>query len=117
MVAGATAVSGAVQTIRPELVLGLISAEHDRLARQLFSTIGMFMTGSGCLLAQSLAPAPDRTVLRWVGLEKLGAAIALTVGVRRAVFKRRVLAVAAFDLTSGVLCLARARTMDPAELR
>ena len=117
VVAGATAVSGAVQTIRPELVLGLIAAEHDRLARQLFATIGMFMTGSGCLLAQNLTTTPDRTVLRWVGLEKLGSAIALTVGVRRTVFKRRALAVAAFDLASGVLCLAQARTMDRAEVR
>jgi hypothetical protein len=33
------------------------------------------------------------------------------------VFKRRALAVAAFDLTSGVLCLARAQTTNPVELR
>jgi hypothetical protein len=109
MVAGASALSGAVQTVRPELVLGLVSTEQDRLARQLFATIGMFMAASGCLLAQSLAPAPDRTVLRWVGVQKLGAAVAVTIGVRRALFRRRALGVALFDLASAALCLAYAR--------
>jgi hypothetical protein len=112
VVAGTTALSGAVQIVRPQLVLGLISTEQDRLSRQLFATIGMFMTASGCLLARTQVTVPDRTVLRWVGLEKLGASVAVTIGVRRDLFRRRALAVAAFDLASGALCLVCARDGD-----
>jgi hypothetical protein len=67
----------------------------------------------GGLLFQDLVRREDDpTVLLWAGLQKLGAAGAVVVGVNRRVFASRALAVAGFDAVSGVGCLAyRRRTV------
>ena len=112
VVADVTFVSGALQMVRPGLILGGLSSDPDRLGRHLFGTIGMFMTTSGATLHQSItAPAPQSGLLIWAGLQKVGASTAVAIGVRRCFFSRRALPVAAFDLASGVLCLVYARKL------
>jgi hypothetical protein len=105
-----TSASGALQMLQPGWVLGQLSAERSALARHLFGTVGMFMTVSGATLHRSLAPAkPDRRLLVWAALQKLGASAAVGIGVRHRLFSRRALAVAGFDLASGLACLVCAR--------
>jgi hypothetical protein len=106
-VADITVVSGAVQMVKPGWVLGQLSAEPPALARQLFGTIGMFMVVSGGTMRRALnTPSPDQGVLVWAVAQKLGASTAVCIGVRRGLFSPRALPVAAFDLASGLGCLA-----------
>ena len=106
-IADITFISGAAQMLKPELLLGELSRDRDALSRHLFGTVGMFMAVSGGTLHRALAvPVPDRRLLRWAALQKLGASTAVCIGVSRRLFARRALLVAAFDMASGLLCLA-----------
>ena len=108
-IAGITVVSGGLQMVRPDWVLGELSPQPTPLDQHLFGTIGMFMVVSGGTLDRCLAvPSPDRGLLIWAALQKLGASTAVGIGVRRRLFSPRVLPVAAFDLVSGLGCLAYA---------
>jgi hypothetical protein len=105
-IADLTVASGALQMVRPDWVLGQLSPQPTPLDEHLFGTIGMFMVVSGGTMRRSLAvPSPDRGLLIWAALQKLGASTAVGIGVRRRVFSARALPVAAFDLLSGLGCL------------
>jgi hypothetical protein len=109
-VAGITAASGALQMSRPRLILGELSPDHSAMTRQLFGTVGMFMAVAGGILHRTLAVEdPDRGLLGWAALQKIGAAAAVALGVRHRLFARRALAVAVFDFCSGIACLVFAR--------
>jgi hypothetical protein len=108
-VAGLTVVSGAVQMVRPQWVLGELSPQSTPLDQHLFGTIGMFMVVSGGTLDRCLAvPNADRGLLIWAAMQKLGASTAVGIGVRRRLYSPRALPIAAFDLASGLGCLAYA---------
>jgi hypothetical protein len=112
IVAGITGASGVLQMTRPEWVLGQVSPDHTPLQRHLFATIGMFMAASGGTLHRSVAtPTPDRDLLAWAAVQKLGASAAVGIGVCHRLFSRRALLVAAFDLASGLCCVAYARQL------
>jgi len=113
LISVATVASGGAQMVAPGFVLKQLDASASETDRHLFATIGMFMVVVGGLLLQDLVKREDDpTVLLWAGLQKLGAAGAVVVGVRRRVFASRALAVAGFDALSGVGCLAyRRRTL------
>lgn len=103
-IAALTVVSGAVQMVWPSVVLGLIGAEATAVGAHSFGIVGMFMVLFGGLLWEGLAPrGPIPTALRWAGLQKLGAAGAVGLGVLHGLFGPLALGVAAFDLLSGVL--------------
>ena len=99
-----TVVSGIVQIFAPAFILGLVSAEITPATKQCFGTIGMFMFLFGGLLLQVLLTrqviAP---VFLWAGLQKVGAFIAVGIGVYHQVFGPKSLIVAGFDLVSGIL--------------
>ena len=81
-VAGLTVVSGALQMVRPDWVLGELSPKPTPLDEHLFGTIGMFMVVSGGTLDRCLAvPSPDRGLLVWAALQKLGASAAVGIEV------------------------------------
>ncbi|WP_426592303.1 hypothetical protein ACPPVS_10970 [Cellulomonas sp. McL0617] len=115
-IAWITVLSGAVQVVAPGFVLGVIGGADDHTTRQLFATVGMFMVVVGALLATTLRrPRPDPDVVLWSALQKVGAAVAVAIGVANSVFDPVALLVATFDLLTGVLlffylrALARAR--------
>src|SRR5271163_4071259 len=87
-----TLISGVVQIFDPAFILRLISAEVTPTTEQCFATIGMFMALFGGMLLQVLLnPAllsqqPPSTVFLWAGLQKLGASIAVGIGVSHRVF-------------------------------
>jgi hypothetical protein len=101
-----TVVSGAVQVAVPQKLLDALDVEDSPATRQLFGTVGMFMVIVGGLLVGALRrPAARREVLLGASLQKLGAAGAVAIGVRRSVFSPRALLVAGFDFASGLLAL------------
>lgn len=101
-----TVASGAVQAATPGALLEPLSVEDSPATRQLFGTVGMFMVIVGGLLFGALRrPAQSRQVVLWTSAQKLGAAGAVALGVRRSVFSPRALLVASFDFASGLLAL------------
>jgi hypothetical protein len=117
-IAGITVATGAVQAVWPGLVLGELGPRPDRMDKQLFGTIGMFMVVTGGTLDRALAaPRPDRGLVLWGAAQKLGASAAVGIGVGRGLYARRALAVAGFDLLSGLGCLAYARQLGNAGKR
>jgi hypothetical protein len=108
LIAGLTVVSGAVQMIAPGFVLGVVEAERSPASLHFFGIVGMFMILFGGLLGHALMSArPQPAAVLWAALQKFGAAIAVSLGIVRAVFHSPFAwGVAATDLISGVLALA-----------
>jgi hypothetical protein len=99
-----TMVSGAVQALAPRRLLRSLMAEDDATARHFFGTIGMFMfVVGGGLLNALLRPGRDTVVVFWAALQKVAAFAAVALGVRRRIFSPFALAIAFFDLLSGLL--------------
>lgn len=99
-----TAVSGAIQALAPRRLLRSLMAEDDATARHLFGTIGMFMlVVGGGLLNALLRPGRDPVIVFWAAVQKVGAFLAVGLGVRRRIFSPLALGVAFFDLLSGLL--------------
>lgn len=116
-----TLISGLVQIIAPAFILGLISAEITAATKQCFATVGMFMFLFGGMLLQVLLSrqmlAP---VFLWAGLQKIGAFVAVGIGVMNHVFGPAAMLVAGFDLLSGILIFVYmkvAATANTAPLR
>jgi hypothetical protein len=97
-----TILSGAVQMIRPALVLDIVGAEAGPASRHLFGIVGMFMVLFGGLTLHG-ALARSAPALLWAGLQKFGAVAAVVLGFLHGVFSLAALPVAGFDLVSGVL--------------
>jgi hypothetical protein len=101
-IAATTAATGALQAATPGTTLRLLRSEDSAAARHFFGTVGMFMACTGGL---GLARPDDRAVVTMTAAQKLGAAAAVGIGVRRGVFSPLALGVAAFDAASGLLAL------------
>ena len=99
-----TVLSGLGQLVAPGVVLDLLGAESTATTRHFFAIVGMFMAVVGGVLLQALLtePTPSYVVL-WGALQKLGAFIAVAVGVARDLFGSIALVVAVFDLLTAVL--------------
>lgn len=111
-IAVVTIVSGAAQIPLGDVVLRLLGVAPGLVERQLFGTIGMFMIIVGGLLLHTLATSTaNRPVLLWCGLQKVGAAAAVGIGVATAAFAPLALAVASFDFVTGILCLVYLRKL------
>ena len=103
-ISGITMVTGAIQVLAPRRMLQALMAEDDDAARHFFGTIGMFMVVvGGGLLNALLRPGRDPVIVFWGALQKLGASVAVGIGVRRRIFSPLALGVAFFDLLSGLL--------------
>ena len=99
-----TLISGIVQIFAPAFILDLISAEITAATRQCFATVGMFMFLFGGMLLQVLVSRQMVSpVFLWSGLQKIGAFIAVGLGVVNHVFGSKAMLVASFDLLSGIL--------------
>lgn len=103
-IAGITVVTGFVQMLRPELVLGIIGADTNPAPRHFFGIVGMFMVLFGGMLLHALLDAAHhRIVLLWSGAQKIGASMAVALGVWHGLFSTLGLGVAGFDLFSGAV--------------
>jgi hypothetical protein len=87
-------------------------SEDDATARHFFGTIGMFMVVvGGGLLSALLRPGREPIIAFWAALQKLGASVAVGLGVQRRIFSPLALGVAFFDLLSGLLAAEHWRRM------
>jgi hypothetical protein len=104
VISALTVLSGLAQLVVPGVVLDLLGAESTPTTRQLFAIVGMFMAVVGAVTLQALLtePAPAFVVL-WCAVQKLGAFVAVTVGVGRDLFDPIAMAVALFDLATAAL--------------
>ncbi len=99
-----TVLSGLVQMVVPGFVLGIVGVNRDTTSEQLFATIGMFMTIFGAMLLQALRSATNQQVaIFWAAVQKLGACLAVLLGVQKHVFSPFALLIAGFDGLSGCL--------------
>jgi hypothetical protein len=104
LISVATLGSGIVQIVAPAFILGLISGEITGSTKQCFATIGMFMfLFGGMLLQVLLARQMLAPVFFWAGLQKIGAFVAVGIGVMNHIFSTQAMLVASFDLLSGIL--------------
>lgn len=109
-IAGLTAATGAGQAVRPGMSLRLLTSEDDATARHFFGTVGMFMVVvGGGLLSTLVRPVADPVVLFWSAVQKVGASVAVGLGVWRRLLAPGALVVALFDLFSGALILVYRR--------
>ena len=97
-----TAATGALQAARPSVTLGVLSAQDGPTSRHFFGTVGMFMVCTGGVL---VARPRDPAVLLATAAQKLGAAGAVGLGVKRGLLSPLALLVAGFDALSGLLAL------------
>ena len=100
----ATILSGLVQMIVPGFVLNFAGAQITPTTSHFFAIVGMFMTLFGCLMVNTIynvTPSPS-TVL-WCAFQKLGASIAVFLGIIHGIFSVPAAGVALFDLCSGIL--------------
>jgi hypothetical protein len=105
-----TAASGAALVLTPELALRLLGAQTPEPAPYLFRVVGVFMVLSGGTLIDGIGSAGSAPVaLRWSVAQKAAAATAVALGVRAGHYRRRALAVAAFDGASAVALAVLAR--------
>ena len=107
VIAFGTLLSGVTQILAPGFVLGMVGGDTGSAsATYTFGIIGMFMALFGGLMAQALLDEHDHPIiLLWAALQKLGAAVAVTVGVREHHLGTLALAVGAFDALTGILLL------------
>jgi pheromone shutdown protein TraB len=104
LISVATLISGVVQIFAPGFILGLISAEITPSTMQGFGTIGMFMAlFGGMLLHVLLTRQVLQPVFLWAALQKIGAFVAVVIGVTHHLFGPLALGIASFDLLSGIL--------------
>ena len=104
LISVATLFSGAMQVVAPAFVLNFVGAEIDTTTKQLFATIGMFMFMFGGMMVHALYHEDNnRVVVIWSGLQKLGASVAVFVGIFNGTFILLAAGVAVFDLLSGLL--------------
>lgn len=98
--------SGVVQLLFPGFVLRLVGASTEPAPRHFFGIIGMFMALFGGLLLQTLRAVEIQPIpIFWSGLQKLGASVAVAIGVQRGLFSPLALSISCFDFLSGVLIL------------
>jgi hypothetical protein len=109
-----TVLTGATQALLPGPMLRMLKVDNSPATRQLFGTVGMFMVIVGGLMVGGMRrPGSAREVAFWAGGQKLGAAVAVALGVKRSVFAKRALLVAGFDFASGLLAIDYWRRLPP----
>lgn len=106
LIAAATALTGAVQVFAPGFVLNLLDADTGQTSRHFFAIVGMFMVlFGGATLNALLSFRHHPIVIFWSAMQKLGASVAVAMGVIHEVFSTLGWIVAVVDLLSGFLAL------------
>lgn len=106
LIAAATALTGAVQVFAPGFVLNLLDADTSQTSRHFFAIVGMFMVlFGGATLNALLSFKHHPIVIFWSAMQKLGASVAVAMGVVHQVFSTLGWVVAVVDLLSGFLAL------------
>jgi uncharacterized protein YjeT (DUF2065 family) len=107
-----TIISGLTQVVMPGIVLKVIGADITDSTQHLFGIVGMFMALFGGMMVHAVySTHTSKVVVFWSALQKLGAFLAVTLGVVNGLFSWMALSVAVFDLFSGLLFLYYMKTL------
>ena len=114
-IAVGTVLAGVAQLCVPHVVLRIVGGPQTDNVAYVFAIVGMFMALFGGMTIQALfSQEPQPIVLLWASLQKVGAALAVGLGVQQGRFGTLALAVAVFDFCSGIVILVyRARLPRP----
>jgi len=113
----ATLLSGGLQLFEPGIVLNFVGVGIDTSTKQLFATIGMFMFLFGAMMIHALYNEENnRVVIFWSALQKLGASLAVFIGILKGVFISLTAGIAIFDLLSGLLFFYYLKTLSKDEI-
>jgi len=116
LISAATVLSGGLQVLAPAFVLRLVGAEITPTTSHFFAIIGMFMFLFGGLMLHTVYSArSSRVPVLWCALQKIGACIAVGIGIYNGLFSMMAAGVALFDLLSGLLFLYYHTTLKPDE--
>ena len=109
-----TIISGLSQVFMPATVLKVIGAEVSPISSHLFGIVGMFMALFGSLMLHAVyRPHTSSIAVFWCAMQKLGAFVAVGIGVLTGLFSWMASGVAVFDLFSGLLFLYYIKTLNP----
>ncbi len=109
----ATILSGLTQLIMPGFVLAFIGASITDTTSHFFAIIGMFMALFGGLMLHAVYSAqPQKPAILWCAFQKLGAFVAVGLGIISGIFSPIAAGVALFDLFSGLLFLYYLKKMN-----
>ncbi len=100
-----TLVSGLMQLVFPEYVLGFIGkGELTQASNHFFAIVGMFMALFGGMLLHTVySVETSKVVVLWASFQKFGAFLADSIGVWKGLFSFLAISVALFDFVSGFL--------------
>lgn len=106
LISVATILSGVTQMVSPQTVLTVVGGEITPTSSHFFAIVGMFMTLFGGLMLHTVYSArPQGPAALWCAFQKLGAFVAVGLGVLNGLFSVLASGVAIFDLFSGLLFL------------
>jgi hypothetical protein len=112
----ATVISGMIQVFAPAFVLHFVGAEVTPTSAHFFGIVGMFMALFGGLMLHAIYSVHSNEVaVLWCALQKLGAFVAVGLGIFNDIFSIMAAAVAIFDLFSGLLFLYYLKTLKARE--
>jgi hypothetical protein len=111
----ATIASGLAQVVAPSFVLHFVGADITTTATQLFATIGIFLVLCGGLMLHAVYSAYPSVAILWCAFQKIGACIAVLIGIANGVFSIMAIGIALFDLLSGILFLYYLKTLHASE--
>ena len=115
LIAIATVLSGLTQVIAPAFVLETVGAQIDPTTKHFFAIVGMFMFLFGGMMIHAIySERANHAAFFWSGLQKLGAAIAVFLGIANDLFAPIAAGVAGFDLLSGILIFIYMRSLRAA---
>jgi hypothetical protein len=104
LIAAITALSGLTQLIAPGFVLDIIAGNSAPPTAHLFATVGLFMLITGAMFLQSLVfRSNEPSIPFWIGVQKITAAMLVSLGVVKGLFVPVALGVALLDALSGLL--------------
>src|SRR5258708_2440409 len=107
-----TVLSGIIQLIAPAFVLKSIGADITDTTKQLFATIAMFMILFGGLMVQALySVQQNNAAVLWAALQKIGASLAVFIGIYHHLFSPVAALVASFDFVSFILLIVYYRNI------
>ena len=116
-ISAATVLSGLVQVFMPAFVLEFIGADTSPASNHFFAIIGMFMALFGGLMINVVYSArPSKSAVFWCALQKLGASIAVLLGIYNDIFSLLAAGIALFDLASGFIFLYYMKKLHDVEL-
>jgi hypothetical protein len=112
LIAWMTTITGLIQIVAPGLFLPVLGIKDNVGASHLFSTVGMFMVIIGGMTAHTMASKhPHQLTLTWSSLQKLGASLAVGIGITRGIFAPIAWIVVLTDASSFLIYFAYVRSL------